>query len=102
MEPMETMIQPKITGYRQLTQDEAELMNEIKALGSKIEGHIAMLQSHLRTQEADAAAAKFKGDDDPYARLNRAEAWRWISIGKTNLQLGLMALTRAVAQPDSF
>jgi len=28
---METMIQPKITGYRQLNEAEAALMNEIKA-----------------------------------------------------------------------
>ena len=29
---METFVQPKITGYRQLTQEEAALMNEGKAL----------------------------------------------------------------------
>jgi len=27
---------------------------------------------------------------------------RWIEIGKTHLQQGLMALTRAVAQPTGF
>ena len=27
---------------------------------------------------------------------------RWVSIGATNLQTGLMALTRSVAQPDFF
>lgn len=27
---------------------------------------------------------------------------RWISIGATDLQTGLMALTRGVAQPTSF
>lgn len=29
------------------------------------------------------------------------DGW-WISIGATDLQTGLMALTRAVAQPTSF
>ena len=27
---------------------------------------------------------------------------RWLAIGTTNLQLGLMALTRAIAKPTSF
>jgi hypothetical protein len=27
---------------------------------------------------------------------------RWVNIGKTDLQKGLMALTRAVAQPEFF
>lgn len=27
---------------------------------------------------------------------------RWVAIGKTDLQKGLMALTRAVAQPTTF
>ena len=27
---------------------------------------------------------------------------RWVSIGATDLQTGLMALTRAVARPESF
>ena len=27
---------------------------------------------------------------------------RWVSIGATDLQTGLMALTRAVAQPEFF
>ena len=27
---------------------------------------------------------------------------RWVSIGQTDLQTGLMALTRSVAKPDFF
>ena len=27
---------------------------------------------------------------------------RWISIGKTDLQTGLMALVRGIAQPETF
>ena len=32
---METMIQPKVTGYRQLTEAEVALMNEGKALAEQ-------------------------------------------------------------------
>ncbi|WP_423815292.1 DUF7681 family protein, partial [Pseudomonas viridiflava] len=31
-----------------------------------------------------------------------AEPFRWIAIGKTHLQQGLMCLTRAVAKPEFF
>lgn len=75
---METFQQPKITGYRQLTETEAALMNEIKAQGIKL----GELVERLRAAS----------DVDP----------RWVSIGATDLQTGLMALTRAVARPTTF
>lgn len=75
---METMIQPKVTGYRQLNEAEAALMNEIKAHGVQL----GELVHKLRATE---------GLDQ-----------RWVSIGATDLQTGLMALTRGVAQPTTF
>lgn len=75
---METFTQPKITGYRQLTEAEAALMNEIKAKGVELGDLVAKLR-------------KTEGLDQ-----------RWISIGATDMQTGLMALTRAVAQPTTF
>lgn len=74
----DTFEQPKITGYRQLTNAEVALMNEIKAHGIQLE---AMLKRLRQTEGLDQ---------------------RWLSIGATDLQTGLMALTRAVAQPTSF
>ena len=67
----------KISGYRELSQAEIDLMNAIKALGPQMENLIA----DLTTAGADI---------------------RWISIGKTHLQQGLMALTRSVAKPTFF
>lgn len=75
---METFTQPKITGYRQLNEQEAELMNEIKQKGV----------------ELGELVAKLKGN----AELDQ----RWVAIGATDMQTGLMALVRAVAQPTSF
>lgn len=75
---METFSQPKITGYRQLNEAEAALMNEIKARGVEL----GQLVDKLRTT----------------AGLDQ----RWISIGSTDLQTGLMALVRGVAQPTTF
>jgi hypothetical protein len=75
---MEMMQQPKITGYRQLTQEEASLMNEGKALAEEVRLFVEQLRT---TDGLDA---------------------RWISIGQTDLQQGFMALMRAIAQPTTF
>jgi hypothetical protein len=90
-------IQPKITGYRQLTEDEVSIMNDVKALGSVIEGHIGQVLSHVRTQRAFNALAKAE-----IQRIEEAQPERWAAIARTHFQEGLMALTRAVAQPGSF
>jgi len=75
---METFEQPKITGYRQLDAVEVQLMNEIKEHGQRLGELVVRLRA---TAELDQ---------------------RWISIGATDLQQGLMALTRGVAQPTTF
>jgi hypothetical protein len=67
-----------ITGYCDLSQAEIDLINAIKAKGSELRDLVWQVQ----------AAA---GVDA-----------RWVSVGKTNLQTGLMALVRAVAKPDGF
>ena len=75
---METFTQPKVTGYRQLNETEAALMNEIKAQGVAMGELVAKLRA-------------MQGLDQ-----------RWVSIGATDLQTGTMALVRAVAQPTTF
>lgn len=67
-----------IKGYRDLSQAEIDRMNEIKTVGERLG-----LMVH---------ALRVSPDVDQ----------RWVSIGATDLQTGLMALTRAVAQPTTF
>lgn len=68
----------KITGYRELSQEEIDLMNLIKDVGEQA----GVLVQALR--------------DNP--SLDQ----RWVSIGATDLQQGFMALVRSVAQPTTF
>ena len=75
---MDTFTQPKITGYRQLNEAEAALMNEIKARGIELGNLVEKLRGTVGLDQ------------------------RWVSIGATDLQTGLMALTRGVAQPTTF
>ena len=75
----DTFIQPKITGYRQLSQEEVALMNEGKALAEQCGEFIEKLRE--KSMKLDQ---------------------RWISIGATDLQKGFMAVTRGIAQPTTF
>lgn len=67
----------QITGYRDLTQTEIDLINEAKALSLQV-------GDFLKKVEAEGADG------------------RWLSIGRTQLQQGFMALTRSVAKPEGF
>lgn len=87
---METFTQPKITGYRQLTQAETELMNETKALAELCGAHIAKLRQLTGPKTSD--------DDQTRLELDQ----RWISIGATDLQKGFMSVIRGIAQPTTF
>ncbi|PHM69285.1 DUF7681 family protein [Xenorhabdus kozodoii] len=69
----------KITGYRELNQDEIDWMNKIKALGEEI----AQLYDHLVKPNTDVDM-------------------RWLNEGRTDLQKGIMCWVRAVAQPTTF
>lgn len=79
----------KISGYRELSQEEIDLMNEIKAHGVELQATIEKVHAFLDADNAE------HGSPD-------AEARRWAAIAKTDLQTGLMALTRAIARPTFF
>jgi cellobiose-specific phosphotransferase system component IIB len=79
----------KISGYRELNQTEIDLMNRIKAFGPELETLINDIEKHLDSQTISLEQIK----SDPYG---------WLIEGKTKLQIGLMCLTRSVAQPTTF
>lgn len=91
---METFEQPKITGYRQLSETEVALMNEGKALAEQCGAYIAKLRAHGNTTSNHTLGGH--NGDDP--KLDQ----RWISIGATDLQRGFMAVIRGIAQPTTF
>ena len=68
----------KITGYRELSADEIDLMNTIKGNGNDLGVTVNAIE-------------QMPGVDK-----------RAVSIARTHLQTGLMWLTRAIARPDSF
>lgn len=89
----------KITGYRELSQAEIDLMNEIKAEGARLEELCAKVGKHLDEQSFETDRAL---DHAAMMRITLAEPGVWVFRARTNLQVALMELTRAVAQPTTF
>lgn len=73
-----------ITGYRELTAEDIGLMNEVKGVASDVEKLVLKLTA-------------YPGDINPVCTDQR-----WVSIARTHLQQGFMALTRAIAKPTTF
>ena len=68
----------KIKGYRDLSQQEINDMNDIKMEGERLRNVIEVMRTRKEIDQ------------------------RWVSIAETHLQQGVMAAVRAIAQPDSF
>lgn len=68
----------KITGYRDLSQDEIDLMNEVKAHGQKLGELIATMRNNPDLDQ------------------------RWVALAQTDLQKGIMFAVRAIARPTTF
>lgn len=68
----------KIKGYNSLSQEQIDLMNEVKTKGNELGALIDKLQG--------------KEDIDS----------RWLNIGKTDCQKGIMSIVRSITKPDSF
>ena len=90
---METFTQPKITGYRQLSETEVALMNEGKALAEQVGAFIEKLRTH-----ESAGGKRFGESAGNMPPLDQ----RWVSIGATQLQQGFMSVMRGIAQPTTF
>lgn len=68
----------KIKGYRDLTQEEIDLMNEVKEKGAELGVLIEKL--------------------DGIAEIDK----NWLATGKLGVQQGLMAIVRAITKPNFF
>ena len=68
----------KIKGYRDLSQEEIDLMNEAKELSVKVGELIDKIGGTVNIDQ------------------------RWLSIGTTDLQKGFMGVIRSIARPETF
>lgn len=68
----------KIKGYRDLSQEEIDLMNEGKSLAEQV---------RVFTEKVEALESSDR---------------RWLAIGITDLQKGFMSVIRSIAKPTTF
>lgn len=86
----------KISGYRELSQVEIDLMNKIKAHAEITRGLVLEVWCYVNDQLMrcqDEAETKRLADANPSA---------WAGAAEHELQTAFMKLTRAVAQPTTF
>ena len=68
-----------VRGYRDLTQGEIDIMNQVKDQAEQVRELIERVK-----------------------RAGEEIDLRWVAIAQTQLQQGFMALTRAIARPTTF
>jgi hypothetical protein len=83
----------KISGYRDLSQAEIDLMNKAK----RLEAEVLVL-----VDEVKHGLVKAGYEPEEAERTDRAQALRWNSIARTDIETGFMALVRSVAQPQPY
>jgi len=112
----------KISGYRDLSQAEIDLMNRIKAHAEAtrqlvvdvlgvVEPEPVMLEPTQASVDA-LSQVLTNGEPEAVQMLNaelmstssghRAGPQRWVDLAGDHLQQGFMALARAVAQPATY
>jgi hypothetical protein len=115
-----------ISGYRDLTAEEIDLINRIKSKGAELLELQSELAKNIRdrttflievvtshqavldgpaTLSAEQRAEHTECRDDAQEELNviyAAEPARWASIAKTDIQTGVMALVRAAGKSTSI
>ena len=84
-----------INGYRELSQEEIDLLNRIKELGPVMEQLIDDIYEHIASESYNCSEERAK-------EILVSNPMGWLTEGQMELQKGLMFLTRAVAQPQSF
>lgn len=72
------LFSPRTKEFREISDEEIEVINRVKKEGEKLARLVEKLSGS-------------PGIDQ-----------HWVNIGKTDLQRGLMALTRSVANPEFF
>lgn len=81
---------PEITGYRQLSVLELELVNRIKKHAEETRTLVEELEKHGSQRDG--------GRHTPVLQVDK----RWIAVARTNLQQGYMALVRSITRPETF
>ena len=84
---------------RQLSDKELDLIRQVKAYESVFLALVGEVGQHI---EDGRQQAKSQNNEIAMHRMNRAEPERWLAIGETHVQQAVMAMIRAIEQPEPF
>jgi hypothetical protein len=79
-----------IKGYRDLSQDEINLMNEVKIMAEQARVMIERIKGAQPIIGAGRPAEE------------NAQALEWLEKGTKDLQVGFMEVVRSIARPSTF
>lgn len=82
----------QIKGYRDLSEAEIDLMNEVKDHAERTRDLLNRIDMHIEAQAHDP--------ERPHSVVTSPA--RWLAEGRTDLQKGFMCVIRSIAQPTSF
>lgn len=89
-----------------LRADRDAILTKIDNVGEALAAMCEAIAAHHRMLRGSTTLG---ADDEPTTegfdtleRLIKAEPAKWLSVGRIDLQQGLMALRRSVAQPTTF
>lgn len=82
----------KISGYRELSQEEVDLMNAIKAKGEELRVLVNKVRELADIHPVAYADGPDEADHPMY----------WVRTAESSFRHGVMQLVRAVAKPQSF
>lgn len=92
-----------IKGYRELSQEEIDLMNKVKAHAEATKALFGEVSAHIHDQINKANNMHEDAEREAEVRrLADADPTRWLQLGSIDLQVGFMKVVRAVAQPTTF
>jgi len=82
----------KIKGYRDLSQEEIDLMNEIKAKGEELRALVAKVEAVVAQADAPEPGIAHEADSPLY----------WLRHAESSYRCATMFAVRAIAQPTSY
>jgi hypothetical protein len=82
----------KIKGYRDLSQEEIDLMNEVKAKGEELRALVAKIEAVIANADAPAPGMAHEADSPLY----------WLRYAEGSYRCATMYAVRAIAQPTSY
>jgi len=82
----------RISGYRELSQTEIDLMNEVKAKGEELRALLVRIEEVIKDVPQPPAGIAHEADHPLF----------WLRYADGTFRSGVMYAVRAIAQPSSF